>query len=84
MLLSWMETFFSDNELPGRDMSEIPHPFILESMELMKDLKPQDRSKVHFIHFNHTNPAHKMRSEEGKQIFRNGFRISRQDQFESL
>ena len=26
--------FFDGNELPGRDMADIPHPFVLESMEL--------------------------------------------------
>lgn len=49
-------TFYDANELPGRDMSEIPHPFIVESMELLKDLSEDQKAKVHFIHLNHSNP----------------------------
>ncbi|MCB9284654.1 MAG: MBL fold metallo-hydrolase [Lewinellaceae bacterium] len=50
-------TFYQDGELPGRNMNEIPHPFIQESMELFKDLPASEKSKIHFIHFNHTNPV---------------------------
>jgi len=49
-------TFFNQNELPGRDISEIPHPFVKESIKLFKDLPLTEKSKIHFIHFNHTNP----------------------------
>jgi len=50
-------TFFGPDELPGRDMSEIPHPFIVESIERFKDLEPEVRERVHFLHLNHSNPA---------------------------
>jgi pyrroloquinoline quinone biosynthesis protein B len=60
-------TFYDNNELPGRDMSEIPHPFIVESIEQFKDLNEADRRKIHFIHFNHTNPIMNINSE--KRIF---------------
>jgi|TARA_B110000240_G_C13424630_1_gene421030 pyrroloquinoline quinone biosynthesis protein B len=50
-------TFFSNGELPGRDMSEIPHPFIKESMQRFSQLEPDEKAKIYFIHFNHTNPA---------------------------
>ncbi|MBK8492856.1 MAG: MBL fold metallo-hydrolase [Saprospirales bacterium] len=49
-------TFYQDGELPGRDMSEIPHPFIQETMNLLGELPSSEKAKVHFIHFNHTNP----------------------------
>ena len=29
-------SFYQNGEIPGRDMSEIPHPFIVESMDLMR------------------------------------------------
>ena len=35
-------------------MSEIPHPFIVESTEFFKKIK--DEVEINFIHFNHTNP----------------------------
>lgn len=48
-------TFFRDGEI-NRPISEVPHPFVSETTELLKDLSAHDKSKVHFIHFNHTNP----------------------------
>jgi pyrroloquinoline quinone biosynthesis protein B len=30
-------TFYKDDELPGRNMSEVPHPFIQESVDLFSD-----------------------------------------------
>ena len=49
-------TFFTATELPGRDMSEIPHPFVVESIARFKNLPARERNKVRFIHANHTNP----------------------------
>jgi len=76
-------SFFKDGELPGRDMSEIPHPFIEESMALFEDLSKRDKSKVMFIHFNHTNPMN-WNSEEKKQVLLKGFRIAQQGQIIGL
>lgn len=50
-------TFLTGDELPGRDMSEIPHPFIEESVQRFSSLSLEERKKVRFIHFNHTNPV---------------------------
>lgn len=50
-------TFFADGEIPGRAMLDIPHPFIRESLARFADLPAAERAKVHFIHFNRTNPA---------------------------
>jgi len=51
-------TFFDDSELPGRDMSQIPHPLISESIRRFDEsLDDLNRAKVRFIHLNHTNPA---------------------------
>ena len=41
-------TFFDENELPGRNMSDIPHPFVVESMELFEGLSETDKNKVIF------------------------------------
>jgi pyrroloquinoline quinone biosynthesis protein B len=49
-------TFYDSDELPGRDMADIPHPFVEESFELFKDLPASEKAKITFIHFNHTNP----------------------------
>ena len=50
-------TFYDAGELPGRDMSEIPHPFIQETLQRLAALPAEQRAKVRFIHLNHTNPA---------------------------
>ena len=50
-------TFYSSDEIPHRDMSEIPHPFIIETMDLLDNMNTKNRKKIYFIHFNHSNPA---------------------------
>lgn len=69
-------TFFANGEIPGRDMSEIPHPFIEESMNLFATLSESDKEKVHFIHFNHTNPVLQSNSEARHQVIKNGYHLA--------
>ncbi|MCP4438197.1 MAG: pyrroloquinoline quinone biosynthesis protein PqqB [Aureispira sp.] len=69
-------TFFQNGEIPGRDMSKIPHPFVEESMELLKDLPASEKAKVHFIHFNHTNPLLQPNSKERKELEQAGFNMA--------
>jgi len=67
--VAWLDgTFFADGELPGRDMSKIPHPFIAESIRRFSDLPAVERNKVRFIHFNHTNPVLDPRNPATKRI----------------
>lgn len=76
-------TFFANGEIPGRDMSEIPHPFVEESMAKFGKLPEIDRAKVHFIHFNHTNPVLKADSEASRKVKAQGMHIARMgDRFE--
>ena len=71
-------TFFADGELPGRDMSRIPHPFIAESMKRFSGLDASERSKVRFLHLNHTNPALDPESEASRSIKKAGHHVARQ------
>mgnify|MGYP006175825655 FL=1 len=71
-------TFYDINELPGRDMSEIPHPFIVESMEILKNIN--NKSGVHFIHLNHTNPALNRQSTVMKMIKNSGLNVAKKNQ----
>lgn len=68
-------TFFDQNELPNRDMREIPHPFVEESLELFSELPESERAKIIFIHFNHTNPLI-LNSMERKQIENLGYKVA--------
>lgn len=70
-------TFYSGEEINNRDISEIPHPFIIESMALFADMDSVDKAKVHFIHLNHTNPALDTLSEAAKKIKEAGFNLAR-------
>ena len=73
-------TFFDSSEIPNRDMSEIPHPFISESIELFSDLNRFNRNKIFFIRLNHTNPVIKNNSAAYNKVLTNGFNISKQGQ----
>ena len=72
-------TFFQDGEI-NRPMSEVPHPFVSETMELLKNLSAQDKAKVFFIHFNHTNPLVQNDKKKIKEVILNGFNIARERQ----
>jgi pyrroloquinoline quinone biosynthesis protein B len=50
-------TFFDASELPGRSADEIPHPLMVETLALVRDLPASERAKLYFIHLNHSNPA---------------------------
>ncbi|MDY7394863.1 MBL fold metallo-hydrolase [Aureibaculum sp. 2210JD6-5] len=70
-------TFFKDGEI-NRDMNEVPHPFVEESMDLFKNLSEKDKQKIYFIHFNHTNPLLIEGSEAQKKVIEKGFNFAKQ------
>jgi pyrroloquinoline quinone biosynthesis protein B len=69
-------TFFDGNELPGRDIQEIPHPLVKETMFLLSNLSAVEKSKVYFIHFNHTNPLLKKQSSQKEEVKQRGFQVA--------
>jgi len=69
-------TFFADGELPGRDMSAIKHPFVTESMALFEDMTDEEKSRVIFIHMNHTNPLLIDGSKEQAIVTERGFKFA--------
>lgn len=69
--------FFSEEEIDNRDISEIPHPTVQESMELFAELPLKEKNKVWFIHMNHTNPMLNPESEESKLVISKGYNIAR-------
>ncbi len=75
-------TFYRNGEI-ARDMSEVPHPFVEESMTLFQDLPQTTKNKVHFIHFNHTNPLI-WGSDEKQTVLKNGFNIAKEADIFSL
>ncbi len=69
-------TFYKNGEIPNRYKSEIPHPFVEESMNLLQDLTKTHKKKIYFIHFNHTNPLIIRNSPESKDVIMKGFQIA--------
>ena len=67
-------TFFDEHELPGRSLSEVPHPTISESMTRFAALPEAERAKIHFVHLNQSNPALRDRAK----VTRRGFAVSRE------
>ena len=70
-------SFYNGDEINNRDISEIPHPFIIESMALFAGLTNKEKAKIYFIHFNHTNPALNEKSDYRQLIMDNGFNIAK-------
>ncbi|MBX7053317.1 MAG: MBL fold metallo-hydrolase [Pyrinomonadaceae bacterium] len=69
-------TFFADGEI-ARPMSEVPHPFVAETMKLLASLSKADRAKVIFTHFNHSNPLVQRDKKASAEVKSKGFRIAR-------
>jgi pyrroloquinoline quinone biosynthesis protein B len=73
-------TFYDASEVNYRDMSEIPHPFVKETMKLLENESEAIKSKIGFIHLNHTNPLLDSSSQASKTVLKKGFRIMRYKQ----
>ncbi len=68
-------TFYDGRELPGRDLSEIPHPPMVVTMERLQEAAFREPGRFRFIHLNHTNPA--LRDATIRDELRNrGFRVA--------
>ena len=68
-------TFFKEGEI-NRPMSEVPHPFIEETIDLFKNESLTTKNKVIFIHFNHTNPALQPNSKERNELTLLGYKFA--------
>ena len=68
-------TFLNQNEVK-RAMTEVPHPFIEETVNLFKNEAKAIKNKVIFIHFNHTNPTLQKNSKEKKVLEKLGFKFA--------
>ena len=66
-------TFYDSNEVNNRNISEIPHPFVIETMDLFKEENNSEKSKINFIHLNHTNPLLDTNSAAFKKVKESGF-----------
>jgi len=68
-------TFFQDGEI-SRPMSEVPHPFVEESIKRFNSLPVEKKNKIYFIHLNHTNPARDADFEGRLAIEKKGYHFA--------
>ena len=69
-------TFFNNKELPGRNLQDVPHPFLNESLQKFSLLEEVDRDKVYFTHLNHSNPVIQISSLERSMVYEKGCHIA--------
>lgn len=69
-------TFYDAAEVANRNIAEIPHPFVIESIALFKDLSAAEKRKVYFIHLNHSNPLLNKASSAYYNITADGYRVA--------
>lgn len=50
-------TFYDGRELPERNLAEIRHPLMTDTMERLAERAKARPGSVRFLHLNHTNPA---------------------------
>ncbi|HJM13507.1 MAG TPA: MBL fold metallo-hydrolase [Candidatus Thalassarchaeaceae archaeon] len=70
-------TFWDGNELPGRDLSRIPHPSVSESLSRI-GAKEEGDPDIIFIHLNHSNPLIDEQSPETREVESMGWAVARQ------
>lgn len=70
-------TFYDNSEINYRPIESIPHPFVVETMDLLKSLSKDDKKKIHFIHMNHTNPMLNPESKIASKVIEEGFNIAK-------
>jgi len=68
-------TFYNGKEL-NRDMNEIPHPSVEETVNLFLKEPIKERNKIYFIHINHTNPLLTNKDNVKSNIEALGFNIT--------
>ena len=69
-------TFYDSEEVNYRDISEIPHPFVTESMDLFDSIDIKEKNKIYFIHLNHTNPLINKDSDQYKLVRSKGYNVA--------
>lgn len=76
-------TFWSRDELAGRNQDKVPHPPVSTTLEMLGNRMESDPA-VYFIHLNHTNPLYDSGSEASATLAASGWAIAKQGQTFSL
>lgn len=70
-------TCYDNGELPGRNMKVIQHPNVVETISLFASTTKETKSKIYFIHMNHTNPLLWDEAKQ-KEVKKLGYNIAKQ------
>ena len=73
-------TFYIKSEIQLRDVSNIPHPEIIDTMKKLSNLSSSYKKRVHFIHLNHTNDVLRQKSDEYNSVIDNNFSLAKENQ----
>ncbi len=69
-------TFFDGAELPGRDLSTIGHPLVVDTIEFLGERVRSGRLRVVLTHMNHSNPLLEQEGEARRRADEAGFEIA--------
>tara|TARA_B100000809_G_scaffold263521_1_gene316971 strand:- start:648 stop:1598 length:951 start_codon:yes stop_codon:yes gene_type:complete len=72
-------SFYSGDEVPGRNIEDLPHPLVPHSMDRLQG-RVDAGDRVVFTHLNNTNPALFEDSREAAEVRRRGFEIATEGQ----
>jgi len=71
-------TFWSLDELPGRTLDEVPHPLMLQTMDVLQGVVDRKQTRVVLTHLNNTNPALDDGGPQQAEIARRGFGLAQE------
>ncbi|MGD9345910.1 MAG: MBL fold metallo-hydrolase [Candidatus Aminicenantes bacterium] len=71
-------TFYSPDELPGRDLSRIGHPFITTTIDSLRQIAKKGDTRIYFTHLNHSNLALDPDGDARKNITNEGFALAQE------
>jgi pyrroloquinoline quinone biosynthesis protein B len=69
-------TFYSPEELPGRNLSKIGHPLIQTSLKTLGKVAQKGQTQIYFTHLNHSNLALDPEGKARKEITNRDFRLA--------
>ena len=69
-------TFWNGEELPGRDMTKVPHPTVEDTLSRLQDSE-NEGLEIILIHLNHTNPLNNSNSAQSQAIEAAGLTVGK-------
>jgi pyrroloquinoline quinone biosynthesis protein B len=72
-------TFWSSDELAGRNQDKVPHPPVSQTIDLL-GMRQENDPEIYFIHLNHTNPLYDPNSAASAHLALTGWLVAQQGQ----